>query len=62
MRIFGFAHAAWFYLAHGLSQGVSALSAMLLGEVIYWQDWCAVALVMSANASVLRSARWVAKA
>ncbi|MBO9648221.1 MAG: DMT family transporter [Variovorax sp.] len=63
--IFGFAHAAWFYLARGLPPVASTLSVMLipvlgvfsgalwLGETVYWQDWTAVALMMVAIASVL---------
>jgi len=63
--IFGFAHAAWFYLARGLPPVASTLSvmlipvlgvfsgALLLGEVLHWQDWTAVALMVLAIASVL---------
>jgi drug/metabolite transporter (DMT)-like permease len=63
--IFGFAHAAWFYLARGLPPIASTLSVMLipvigvfsgalwLGETVHWQDWAAVALMMVAIASVL---------
>ena len=63
--IFGFAHAAWFYLARGLPPVASSLSVMLipvlgvfsgalwLGETVYWQDWTAVVLMMVAIASVL---------
>lgn len=67
--IFGFAHAAWFYLARGLPPVASTLSVMLipvlgvfsgalwLGETVYWQDWAAVVLMMVAIASVLWPAR-----
>ena len=67
--IFGFAHAAWFYLARGLPPVASTLSVMLipvlgvfsgalwLGETVYWQDWTAVVLMMVAIASVLWPAR-----
>ena len=67
--IFGFAHAAWFYLARGLPPIASTLSVMLipvigvfagalwLGETVHWQDWAAVALVVVAIASVLWPAR-----
>ncbi len=63
--IFGFAHAAWFYLARGLPPVASTLSVMFipvlgvfsgalwLGEQVYWQDWTAVVLMMVAIASVL---------
>ena len=67
--IFGFAHAAWFYLARGLPPVASTLSVMFipvlgvfsgalwLGEAVHWQDWVAVALMMVAIASVLWPAR-----
>ena len=49
--IFGYAHAAWFYLARGLPPVDSTLSvmfipvlgvfsgALFLSEVLHWQDW-----------------------
>ncbi|WP_374664051.1 DMT family transporter [Ramlibacter sp.] len=67
--IFGFAHAAWFYLARGLPPVASTLSVMFipvlgvfsgalwLGESVHWQDWVAVGLMMVAIASVLWPAR-----
>jgi drug/metabolite transporter (DMT)-like permease len=67
--IFGFAHAAWFYLARGLPPVASTLSVMFipvvgvfsgalwLGEVLHWQDWAAVLLMMVAIASVLWPSR-----
>jgi drug/metabolite transporter (DMT)-like permease len=67
--IFGYAHAAWFYLARALPPVASTLSVMLipvlgvfsgalwLGEQLHWQDWAAVALMMVAIASVLWPAR-----
>jgi drug/metabolite transporter (DMT)-like permease len=67
--IFGYAHAAWFYLARGLPPVASTLSVMFipvlgvfsgalwLGEVLHWQDWAAVFLMVVAIASVL----WPAK-
>lgn len=67
--IFGFAHAAWFYLARGLPPVASTLSVMFipvlgvfsgalwLGESVHWQDGVAVALMMVAIASVLWPAR-----
>lgn len=67
--IFGYAHAAWFYLARGLPPVASTLSVMLipvlgvfsgalwLGEAVGWQDWAAMALMMVAIASVLWPAR-----
>jgi drug/metabolite transporter (DMT)-like permease len=63
--VFGFAHAAWFYLARSLPPIASTLSVMFipilgvfsgalwLGEVLHWQDWAAVALMVVAIASVL---------
>jgi drug/metabolite transporter (DMT)-like permease len=67
--IFGFAHAAWTYLARGLPPLASTLSVMLipvlgvfsgalwLKEAVHWQDWAAVLLMMVAIASVLWPAR-----
>jgi drug/metabolite transporter (DMT)-like permease len=67
--IFGYAHAAWFYLARTLPPVASTLSVMFipvlgvftgalwLGEVLHWQDWAAVVLMVVAIASVL----WPAK-
>jgi drug/metabolite transporter (DMT)-like permease len=67
--IFGFAHAAWTYLARGLPPAASTLSVMLipvlgvfsgavwLDEAVHWQDWAAVLLMMVAIASVLWPAR-----
>ena len=63
--IFGYAHAAWFYLARSLPPTASTLSVMLipvlgvfsgalwLGEILHWQDWAAVALMVVAIGSVL---------
>jgi drug/metabolite transporter (DMT)-like permease len=63
--IFGYAHAAWFYLARSLPPVASTLSVMFipvlgvfsgalwLGEVLHWQDWAAVGLMVVAIASVL---------
>jgi len=63
--VFGFAHAAWFYLARSLPPVASTLSVMLipvvgvfsgalaLGEVLHWQDWAAVALMVVSIAAVL---------
>ena len=65
MLVFGFAHAAWFYLARSLPPGASTLSVMLipvlgvfsgalwLGEQLHWQDWAAVALMVLSIAAVL---------
>jgi drug/metabolite transporter (DMT)-like permease len=67
--IFGYAQAAWFTLARSLPPIASTLSVMFipvlgvfsgalwLGEVLHWQDWAAVALMMVAIASVLWPAR-----
>ena len=63
--VFGFAHAAWFYLARSLPPVASTLSVMLipvlgvfsgaiwLGEVLHWQDWAAVVLMVISICSVL---------
>jgi len=67
--VFGFAQAAWFYLARGLPPVASTLSVMLipvlgvfsgavwLGEVLHWQDWAAVGLMVASIAAVLWPAR-----
>ncbi len=72
--IFGFAQAAWFSLARDLPPLASTLSVMLipvvglfsgalwLGEVLHWQDWAAVVLMVVAIASVLWPARAMAMA
>ena len=63
--IFGYAHAAWFYLARSLPPVASTLSVMFipvlgvfsgavwLHEVLRWQDYAAVLLMVVAIASVL---------
>ena len=63
--VFGFAQTAWFYLARSLPPIASTLSVMLipvvgvfsgalwLGEVIHWQDWTAVVLMVMSIAAVL---------
>jgi drug/metabolite transporter (DMT)-like permease len=65
LLVFGFAHAAWFYLARSLPPVASTLSVMLipvlgvfsgavwLDEVLHWQDWAAVALMVASIACVL---------
>lgn len=67
--IFGFVHAAWFSLARSLPPVASTLSVMLipvlgvfsgawwLNEVLHWQDWVAMALMVAAIASVLWPSR-----
>ncbi|PUE43191.1 DMT family transporter [Limnohabitans sp. Bal53] len=67
--VFGFAHAAWFYLARSLPPVASTLSVMLipvlgvfsgalwLNEILHWQDWAAVGLMTASIAFVL----WPAK-
>jgi drug/metabolite transporter (DMT)-like permease len=67
--IFGYAHAAWFYLARTLPPVASSLSVMFipvlgvltgalwLGEILHWQDWAAVVLMMVAIGSVLLPAK-----
>ncbi|NML42332.1 DMT family transporter [Ramlibacter sp. G-1-2-2] len=63
--IFGFAQAAWIYLARNLPPVASTLSVMLipvlgvfsgavwLHEALHWQDWAAVGLMVLAIATVL---------
>jgi drug/metabolite transporter (DMT)-like permease len=72
--IFGFAQPAWFTLARSLPPVASTLSVMMipvlgvfsgaigLGEVLHWQDWAAVLLMVAAIASVLAPSRAVVKA
>jgi drug/metabolite transporter (DMT)-like permease len=67
--IFGVAHPTWFYLARALPPMASTLSVMFipvvgvfsgalwLGEVLHWQDWAAVVLMVVAIGSVLWPAR-----
>jgi drug/metabolite transporter (DMT)-like permease len=67
--IFGFAHAVWYSMARDLPPVASTLSVMLipvlgvfsgawwLGEVLHWQDWAAVLLMVLAIGSVLWPAR-----
>lgn len=67
--IFGFAQPAWFFLARTLPPIASTLSVMMipvlgtfagawwLGEVLQWQDWAAMGLMMVAIATVLWPAR-----
>lgn len=63
--VFGFAHAAWFYLARHMPPVASTLSVMLipvlgtfsgawmLGEALHWQDFAAMVLMVAAIAAVL---------
>jgi drug/metabolite transporter (DMT)-like permease len=63
--VFGFAHAAWFYLARSLPPVASTLSVMMipilgvfsgawaLNEQLHWQDWAAMGLMTVSIASVL---------
>ncbi len=63
--VFGFAHAAWFYLARTLPPVASTVSVMLipvlgvfsgavwLGEALHPRDWAAVALMVAAIGLVL---------
>ena len=65
LLVFGFAHSAWFYLARGLPPVASTLSVMMipilgvfsgawaLNEVLHWQDWAAMGLMLMSIASVL---------
>jgi drug/metabolite transporter (DMT)-like permease len=69
LGVFAFAQAAWLTLARGLPPVASTLSVMFipvlgvfsgawwLGEVLHWQDWSAVVLMVVAIASVLWPAR-----
>ena len=63
--VLAFAQVVWFYLARNLPPIASTLSVMFipvlgvftgavwLGEVLHWQDWSAVGLMVVAIASVL---------
>jgi len=65
LLVVGFAQVVWFVLARSLPPVASTLSVMFipvlgvfsgawwLGEVLHWQDWAAVALVVVAILSVL---------
>jgi drug/metabolite transporter (DMT)-like permease len=65
LGVFAFAQVAWLSLARDLPPIASTLSVMFipvlgvftgalwLGEVLHWQDWAAVVLVMIAIATVL---------
>ncbi|MDO9436079.1 DMT family transporter [Hydrogenophaga sp.] len=69
LGVFAFAQVAWLSLARDLPPIASTLSVMFipvlgvfsgawwLGEVLHWQDWAAVALLMVAIASVLWPSR-----
>ena len=72
--IFGFAQVAWLTLARTLPPIASTLSVMMipilgvfsgalgLGEVLHWQDWAAVGLMVVAIASVLAPSRFETQA
>jgi len=63
--VFGFAHAAWFYLARTMPPVASSISVMLipvlgtfsgawaLNEALHWQDFAAMVLMVLAIAAVL---------
>ena len=65
LLVVGFAQVVWFVLARSLPPVASTLSVMFipvlgvfsgawwLGEVLHWQDWTAVCLMVLAIASVL---------
>jgi drug/metabolite transporter (DMT)-like permease len=65
VAVFGFAHAAWFYLARHMPPVASSISVMLipvlgtfagalwLGEALHWQDFAAMLLMVVAIAAVL---------
>jgi drug/metabolite transporter (DMT)-like permease len=71
LGVFAFAQVVWLMLARELPPIASSLSVMMipvlgvfsgawwLGEVLHWQDWAAVALVMLAIATVLWPARTI---
>ncbi len=72
LLVFGFAQTAWLYLARSLPPVASTLSVMLipvlgvfsgavwLSEVLHWQDWAAVGLMVLSIAAVLWPSRQVA--
>ncbi len=67
--VFGYCHAAWFFLARTLTPVASSTSVMLipvlgivsgalwLGEPLHWQDGAAVALILLAIGAVLLPGR-----
>jgi drug/metabolite transporter (DMT)-like permease len=67
--IFGIVQTMWLSMARHLTPVASTLSVMMipvlgvfggawwLGEVLHWQDWAAVLLMVLAIASVLLPAR-----
>ncbi len=69
--IFGFVQTLWLSLARNLTPVASTLSVMMipilgvfsgawwLGEVLHWQDWAAVLLMVLAIGSVLLPARGI---
>jgi drug/metabolite transporter (DMT)-like permease len=69
VAVFGYAQPAWLYLARALPPIASTLSVMFipvlgvvsgavwLGEVLHWQDFAAMALMVVAIASVLWPSR-----
>ena len=72
--VFGYAQPAWLYLARALPPIASTLSVMFipvlgvvagalgLGEILHWQDFAAIALMVVAIASVLWPQRRLAAA
>jgi drug/metabolite transporter (DMT)-like permease len=69
VMVFGYAHAAWFFLARGLPPVASTISvlfipvlgvfsgALWLGEAVHWQDFASMVLMVAAIASVLWPSR-----
>ena len=63
--IFGFCHAAWFYIARAVPPVASSVSicmipmlgltsgSLLLNETLHWQDGVAILLIVAAIATVL---------
>ncbi len=72
VMVFGFAHVAWYTLARKLPPMASSLGVMMipvlgvftgalwLGEILHWQDWAAVGLMVVAIGSVLWPSRQAA--
>lgn len=71
--VFGYCHAAWFYLARTLTPVASSTSVMLipvlgiasgalwLGEPLHWQDGAAVTLILLSIGAVLLPSRGAAR-
>jgi drug/metabolite transporter (DMT)-like permease len=65
LAVFGFAHAAWFFLARTMPPLASSVSVMMipvlgtfsgawwLGEALHWQDYAAMVLMVAAIGTAL---------